>query len=95
MISLPAAVRVYLYTAPCDMRRGFDGLRTLVRQHDAPVATITYYAQWLLQKSIAEHGYRISVTWRPKLTKVFLSVVSEGIQKFSLGSRKGSVPNSL
>ena len=31
MISLPAAVRVYLYTAPCDMRRGFDGLRTLAR----------------------------------------------------------------
>jgi len=29
MISLPAAVRVYLYTAPCDMRRGFDGLKAL------------------------------------------------------------------
>lgn len=29
MIGLPAAVRVYLYTAPCDMRKGFDGLRVL------------------------------------------------------------------
>jgi transposase len=29
MITLPAAVRIYLYTAPCDMRRGFDGLKTL------------------------------------------------------------------
>ena len=29
MIGLPAAVRVYLYTAPCDMRRGFDGLKAL------------------------------------------------------------------
>ncbi|MBM3792846.1 MAG: IS66 family insertion sequence element accessory protein TnpB [Acidobacteria bacterium] len=29
MIGLPAAVRVYLYTAPCDMRRGFDGLKML------------------------------------------------------------------
>ena len=31
MISLPAAVRVYLYTAPCDMRRGFDGLQALAK----------------------------------------------------------------
>ena len=29
MIGLPATVRVYLYTAPCDMRRGFDGLKAL------------------------------------------------------------------
>lgn len=29
MIGLPAAVRVYLYTAPCEMRRGFDGLKML------------------------------------------------------------------
>ena len=37
-------------------------LRTLVRQHDAPVYTITYYAQWLLQESIGERGYRISIS---------------------------------
>jgi transposase len=30
MIHLPASVRVYLATAPCDMRRSFDGLHTLV-----------------------------------------------------------------
>jgi len=29
MIGLPAAVRVYLYSAPCDRRRGFDGLKAL------------------------------------------------------------------
>ncbi len=37
-------------------------LRELVRQHDAPVYTISYFAHWLLMKSIAEHGYRISVS---------------------------------
>ncbi len=30
MIYLPASVRVYLCTSPCDMRRGFDGLHALV-----------------------------------------------------------------
>ena len=38
------------------------GLRELVRQHDAPVYTLTYYAHWLLMRSIAEAGYRISVS---------------------------------
>jgi asparagine synthase (glutamine-hydrolysing) len=37
-------------------------LRELVRYHDAPVYTITYYAHWLLLRSIAEAGYRISVS---------------------------------
>jgi len=30
VIHLPASVRVYLCTAPCDMRRSFDGLHALV-----------------------------------------------------------------
>jgi transposase len=30
MIHLPASVRVYLCTVPCDMRRSFDGLHALV-----------------------------------------------------------------
>lgn len=37
-------------------------LRGLVRYHDAPVATITYYAHFLLQEAIASEGYRISVS---------------------------------
>jgi asparagine synthase (glutamine-hydrolysing) len=37
-------------------------LRALVRHHDAPLATITYYAHWLLMRAIHEHGYRISVS---------------------------------
>lgn len=37
-------------------------LRALVRHHDAPLYTITYYAHWLLMESIAAEGYRISVS---------------------------------
>jgi asparagine synthase (glutamine-hydrolysing) len=37
-------------------------LREQVRYHDAPVYTITYYAHWMLQESVAAHGYRISVS---------------------------------
>ena len=32
MLSLPASVRVYLGTAPADLRKGFDGLSALVQQ---------------------------------------------------------------
>jgi asparagine synthase (glutamine-hydrolysing) len=47
---------------PTDTTSFLDRLRELVRYHDAPVYTITYYAHWLLMQSIAEHGYRISVS---------------------------------
>ncbi len=30
MLSLPASVRIYLFTGPTDMRKGFDGLSALV-----------------------------------------------------------------
>ena len=33
MIHLPASVRVYLCLTACDMRRSFDGLQSLVRDH--------------------------------------------------------------
>jgi transposase len=33
MIQLPASVRVYLCLSPCDMRKSFDSLHTLVREH--------------------------------------------------------------
>lgn len=33
MIHLPASVRVYLCLTACDMRKSFDGLHALVRQH--------------------------------------------------------------
>jgi hypothetical protein len=33
MIHLPASVRVYLCLKACDMRKSFDGLHALVREH--------------------------------------------------------------
>jgi transposase len=33
MIHLPSSVRVYLCLTPCDMRRSFDRLYALVRDH--------------------------------------------------------------
>ena len=47
---------------PVTVDNFISGLRTLVRYHDSPVYTITYYAQWLLSASIAENGYRVSVS---------------------------------
>lgn len=47
---------------PVDTRSFLPRLRELVNQHDAPVYTITYFAHWLLMKSVAEHGYRIAIS---------------------------------
>ncbi|MFN0161680.1 MAG: asparagine synthase (glutamine-hydrolyzing) [Burkholderiales bacterium] len=47
---------------PVTTRDFLPRLRELVRYHDAPVYTITYYAQWMLQEAIAAAGYRISVS---------------------------------
>ena len=39
-----------------------DNLRELIRQHDAPVYTISYYVHWLLMAQVKAHGYRISIS---------------------------------
>ena len=39
-----------------------ENLRKLVRYHDSPVSTITYYAQWQLMEKIAADGYKVSVS---------------------------------
>ncbi len=38
-----------------------DELKELVRYHDNPVYTITYFIQWLLMKQVAQEGYKISI----------------------------------
>ena len=63
MIDLAVRELGVRHTAIPVSTEGFlPGLRELVRQHDAPVYTITYYAQWMLQKAIADAGYRISIS---------------------------------
>ncbi len=36
-----------------------ERLRRLIRIHDAPVYTITYYAHWLLMDAVARAGYKV------------------------------------
>jgi asparagine synthase (glutamine-hydrolysing) len=45
-----------------DAGSGMQHLRSLVKYHDEPVATVTYFVQWLLMKSISEHGYRVCIS---------------------------------
>ncbi len=39
-----------------------ERLAELIRQHDAPVYTISYYIHWLLMRAVADAGYRVSVS---------------------------------
>jgi len=57
-----AALGLRHTSIPTDTAGFLPRLRELVRYHDAPVYTITYYAHWLLMESIAKHGYRIAVS---------------------------------
>ena len=45
-----------------DTKDFLKNLRILIRQHDAPVSTISYYAHWLLMQSVADQGYRVSIS---------------------------------
>ena len=39
---------------------GIDSLRSLIKYHDVPVATTTYYVHSLLSKQISQNGYRVA-----------------------------------
>jgi len=49
-------------TIPVKTNNFLQNLRTIIINHDAPTYTISYYAHWLLAESIAEQGYKISVS---------------------------------
>ena len=42
--------------------RFIPNLRELVRYHDAPVHTVTWYANWLLLEAIAWRGFKVSLS---------------------------------
>ena len=47
---------------PVDTTDFLPNLREVVRYHDAPLCTITYYAHWLLIRSVAAQGYKVSIS---------------------------------
>jgi len=47
---------------PLETKDFLRNLRTQIRYHDAPVCTITYYAQWRLMEAVAAAGYKVSVS---------------------------------
>lgn len=57
-----AELGIHHTSVPVDTADFLPKLKTLVRQHDAPVYTITYFAHWLLMQSMAAQKYRISVS---------------------------------
>ena len=57
-----AELKIKHTSIPLNTKDFLEKLRSLVRQHDAPVYTISYFIHWLLMESIADHGYRVSVS---------------------------------
>jgi asparagine synthase (glutamine-hydrolysing) len=47
---------------PITADRFRENMVELVRQHDAPVYTISYYIHWLLMSAVAQAGYRIAIS---------------------------------
>ena len=45
-----------------DQKDFIENLTSLVKIHDAPVHTISYYAHWQLMKAVAAHGYKVSIS---------------------------------
>lgn len=47
---------------PIESNNFLEDMRELVRYHDAPVITISFFLNWFLQKQISKHGYHISIS---------------------------------
>lgn len=47
---------------PLSTKNFLEDLRALIRYHDAPIYTLTYFAQWRLMEAINEAGYKVSIS---------------------------------
>jgi len=47
---------------PIETDNFLGNLRALIAYHDAPIYTITYYAQWRLMQAVHEAGFKVSVS---------------------------------
>lgn len=58
MLSLPSSVRIYLFVAPTDMRKGFDGLAALVTESGLDIYSGHLFA------FVSRRGDRVKIlTW--------------------------------
>lgn len=47
---------------PIESDNFLEEMKELVRYHDAPVITISFFLNWFLQRQISRHGYHISIS---------------------------------
>ena len=88
VIHLPASVRVYLCTSPCDMRRSFDGLHALVNavmQLDAFAGHLFVFAN--------RRRDRVKILyWDRDGFAVWAKRLEEGTYAMPFGERRGTPP---
>ncbi len=45
-----------------DQENFIDNLQSVIKAHDSPVYTISYYVQWQLMKAMASKGYKVTIS---------------------------------
>lgn len=47
---------------PLSTESFLDNMRQLIRYHDSPISTISYYVHWMLMKEVSRSGYKVSIS---------------------------------